>query len=67
LRQCAISRNVAGLIYDGFIRIFKEHNPSGRTVVAGFTQPATEMSTRNIFWGQRRPVRKADNLITFLC
>jgi len=28
----------------------------------GSTQPLTEMSTRNICWGQRRPVRKADNL-----
>ena len=28
----------------------------------GSTQPLTEMSTRSISWGQRRPVRKADNL-----
>jgi len=28
----------------------------------GATQPLTEMSTRSIFWGYRRPVRKADNL-----
>jgi len=27
----------------------------------------TEMSTTNIFWGWRRPVRKADNLTTFMC
>ena len=26
------------------------------------TQPLTEMSTRSISWGYRRPVRKADNL-----
>ena len=26
------------------------------------TQPLTEMSTRSISWGLRRPVRKADNL-----
>jgi hypothetical protein len=32
----------------------------------GPTQPLTEMSTRNISWGQRRPVRKADNLTTFM-
>jgi hypothetical protein len=31
------------------------------------TQPLTEMSTRNISWGQRRPVRRADNLTTFTC
>jgi len=28
----------------------------------GATQTLTEMSTRSISWGQRRPVRKADNL-----
>ena len=27
------------------------HNPSGRTVVLGSTQPVTEMSTRNTSWG----------------
>jgi hypothetical protein len=26
-------------------------NPSGRTMALGLTQPLTEMSTRNIFWG----------------
>jgi hypothetical protein len=31
------------------------------------TQPLTEMSTRNPSWGQRRPVRRADNLTTFVC
>jgi hypothetical protein len=47
--------------------IFHWHNPSGRTVALGSTQPLTEMSTRNISWGERRPVRRADNLITFMC
>jgi len=28
----------------------------------GSTQPLTEMGTKSISWGQRRPVRKADNL-----
>jgi len=28
----------------------------------GSTQPLTEMGTRIISWGQRRPVRKAENL-----
>jgi len=32
----------------------------------GSTQPLTEMSTRSIFWGYKRPVRKADNLTTIL-
>jgi len=33
----------------------------------GLTQPLTEMSTSNISWGYRRPVRRADNLTTFVC
>jgi len=32
----------------------------------GSTQPLTEMSTSSISWGQRRPVRKPDNLTTIL-
>jgi len=42
-------------------------NPSGRTMALGLTQPLTEMSTRNTSWGLRRPVRRADNLTTFVC
>ena len=42
-------------------------NPSDRTMALGSTQPLTEMSTRSISWGLRRPVRKADNLTTILC
>jgi len=33
----------------------------------GLTQPLTEMSTRNISWGCRQPVHRADNLTTFMC
>jgi len=33
----------------------------------GLTQPLTEMSTRNISWGVKGPVRRADNLTTFIC
>ena len=46
----AISRKVAGSVPDGVIGIFYGHNPSGRTVALGSTQPPTEMSTRNISW-----------------
>ena len=35
------------------IGIFHWHNPSGRTVAPGLTQPLIEMSTRNISWGVR--------------
>jgi len=34
--------------FDGVIEIFHSHNPSGRTMALGLTQPLTEMSTRNI-------------------
>jgi len=67
LRHCATSRKVAGSIPYGVIGILYWHNPSGRTMTLGFTQPLTEMSTRNISWGWRRPVRRADNLTTFIC
>jgi hypothetical protein len=33
----------------------------------GSTQPLTEMGTRNPSWASRRPVRRADNLTTFMC
>jgi hypothetical protein len=38
---------VAGSIHDGVIGIFH----FGRIMALGLTQPLTEMSTRNIFWG----------------
>jgi len=34
---------------------------------AGTSQPLTEMSTRNFFFGVKEPVRRADKLVTFLC
>jgi hypothetical protein len=42
---------VAGSIPDDAIGFFHWHNPIGRTMVLGSTQPLTEMSTRNISWG----------------
>jgi hypothetical protein len=63
----ATNRQVAGSIPDGVIGIFQWHNPSGPTMALGSTHPLTEMSTRCISWGQRRPVRKADNLTAILC
>jgi len=46
---------------------FHCHNPSSCTMALGLTQPLTEMSTRNVSWGVKRPVRRADNLTTFMC
>jgi hypothetical protein len=51
LRHGAKRRKVAGSIPDGVIAIFHWHNLSGRTMALGLSQPLTEMSTRNIFWG----------------
>jgi len=50
LRHWATSRKVAGSIPDVVIGIFHWHNPSGRTMALGSTQPLTEMSNRNISW-----------------
>ena len=33
------------------LEFFVEHNPSGRTMALGPTQPLTQMSTRNTSWG----------------
>ena len=52
LRHRATSRKVAGSIPDGVMGIFHWHNPSGRTMALGSTQPLTEMSTRCISWGK---------------
>jgi len=43
------------------------HNPSDRTLALGLTQPLAEISTRNISWWQRWPVRRADKFTTFMC
>jgi hypothetical protein len=67
LRRYATNRKVAGSIQDDVNGIFHWHNPSDRTMDLGSTQPLTEMSTRRISRGSMRPVRKADNLTTFLC
>jgi hypothetical protein len=53
----AVAHLVEGLRYkpegrrfDGVTGIFLWHNPSGRTMALGLTQPLTEMCTRNISW-----------------
>ena len=67
LWDCTTSQKVKGSIPDVVIGIFHWHNPSSRANALGLTQPLTEMSTSNISWGQRRPVRRADNLTTSMC
>jgi hypothetical protein len=50
LRHCATSLEVADSIPDGVIGTFDWHNPSGRTITLGLTEPLTAMSTTNISW-----------------
>jgi hypothetical protein len=44
------------------VDIFNLPNPSSRTMALESTQPLTEMSTRNLPGGNKRPERRADNL-----
>ena len=46
-------RGVAVVWSTVVIGILHLHNPSGRTVALGSTQPLTKMSTRNISWGYK--------------
>jgi hypothetical protein len=41
---------------------FNLPNSSSRNMVLGSTQPLTEMSTRDLPEGKKRPARRADNL-----
>jgi hypothetical protein len=43
------------------VEFFNLPNPSSRTMALGSTQPLTEMSTRNLPGGNKRPARRADN------
>jgi hypothetical protein len=51
-KHCATNQKVPASIPDGVVRIFHWHNPSGRTMALGLTEPLTQMSTRNISWGR---------------
>jgi hypothetical protein len=44
------------------VDFFNLPNPCSRTITLGSTQPLTEMSTRNLPVGKKRPARRADNL-----
>jgi hypothetical protein len=46
----ALRYKVAGSIPDAVIGFFHWHNPSGRTMALGSTQPLKEISTRNSSW-----------------
>jgi hypothetical protein len=51
LTHSATSCKVVDLIPNDVNGIFRQYNPSGRTMAMGLTQPLTEMSTRIISWG----------------
>jgi hypothetical protein len=44
------------------VDFFNLPNPSSRTMALGSTQSLTEMSTRKLPGGKKRPARRADNL-----
>jgi hypothetical protein len=48
------------------VDFFNLPNPSSRTMVLGSTQPLTEMNTRKLPGGKKRPARRADNLCRHL-
>jgi hypothetical protein len=60
--NCNIIRQVADPIPDEIIGFFTLPNSSSRTMALGSTQPLTEMRTRNLLGGKRRPTREADSL-----
>jgi hypothetical protein len=47
------------------LKIFNLPNPSCCTIVLGFTQPLTEMSTRT-FWGKMRPLQSYEHTFFFM-
>jgi hypothetical protein len=50
------------LIPNQVIGFFNLPNPSSHTMALGWTQPLTEMSTRNLSGDKERLAHKADNL-----
>jgi hypothetical protein len=61
-----LQARVVGSIPDEVFGFCNSPNPSSRNMAVGSTQPLTEMSTRNLPGGKRRPAYEADNL-TAIC
>jgi hypothetical protein len=59
-----VGRSLVRFPYE--VNFFNLPNASSRNMALGSTQSLTEMSTRNLPGGKRRPARKADNL-TAIC
>jgi hypothetical protein len=62
LRHYATNRKDADSIPDVITKLFHWHNTSGHSKELGSTLPLTKISTRNISWNVRQPVREADKL-----
>jgi hypothetical protein len=57
--------NLEGRRFESGMRcifFFNLPSPCSRTVALGSTQPLTEMSTRNLPGGKKRPAHRDDNL-----
>ena len=55
MNHCATRRKVADSIPDDVFGIFHSHNPSGRSMALGLTQPLTEMSKVKVNQSHYRP------------
>lgn len=58
---------VASSISDLVIGILRLLKPSGCSMALRSTQPLTEKRTRDISWGYRPPMVRADKLTIFIC
>jgi hypothetical protein len=68
--HCVTKRKDACSITDSVIGLFHWHNLSGSNMALRLTQPSTEMNSSNFFFwggGGMLPVRRAANVITFMC
>jgi hypothetical protein len=61
LRHYDTNRKVSAPISDEVIEFLNRPNSSSRTMALGSTQSPTEMSTRNLPGGKKRPALKVDN------
>jgi hypothetical protein len=62
MRHYATSWKAAGLIADEVTVFFNIPNHYICIMSVRWTQPLTEMSTRKLPWGEKRPAHKAENL-----
>ena len=67
LMYCAKTLTFAGSNPDEVIGIFHWLNPSDRTLALGLAVAVTEISTRDVFWRERRPVCRIDKPAPYMC